>query len=177
MADNTVILLLSDNGEMTGDYMLGGKELLYDASIRIPMIILDPRVPQPARQHHCGEMVLNIDVAPTILALAGATVPESMQGRSPAPLLRGNSPQWRDDFFLENNFQLPSQYYPIMEGVRTDEWEYIRYPEMDPVVEQLFDLVHDPRETEDLAGRDICADTLARLRSRCDQFAGQGQSD
>lgn len=179
LAENTAIIFLSDNGEMIGDYLLGGKQLLYDASIRIPMIVYDPRLSPSDRGQRRGQMVLNIDVAPTVLALAGEPVPESMQGRSLLPLLGhaarravspGGSVPWREAFFCENRFRLDNQYYPMMEGVRTVAWKYIRYPEFDPVVEQLFDLEKDPHETENLAADEAHARRLGQMRRLCDSF-------
>jgi arylsulfatase A-like enzyme len=170
LADNTVILFLSDNGEMTGDYLLGGKELLYDASIRIPMIDYDPRIPATERRHRRDPMVLNIDVAPTVLALAGEPVPKAMQGSNMIPLLRHGQVEWRDAFFCENNFRLHNQNYPMIEGIRTAKWKYVRYPEIDPVHEQLFELERDPHETKNLAADDDHSRTLSRLRRLCDRF-------
>jgi len=165
-ATNTVILFLSDNGDMMGDYLIGGKELLYDVSLRIPMIVFDPRVPFFARGQRRSELVLNIDIAPTALDLAGLPVPEHMQGRSLAPLVHGERVPWRKDFFCENNFAIPAQYYPLMEGVRSSHWKYIRYMDVQPVYEQLFDLQEDPNESNDLARTDPHASTLVRLRQR-----------
>lgn len=173
LAQNTVLLFLSDNGDMMGDYLLGGKELLYDASLRVPMIVVDPRVPPSARGKRCSELALNIDIAPTVLDLAGATVPAAMQGRSLAPLVRGEPIAWRQDFFCENNFSMPSQYYPLIEGVRTARWKYVRYVDVQPVYEQLFNLDRDVNEITDLARRKEHAATLAGLRRRCDQLRAE----
>jgi arylsulfatase A-like enzyme len=176
LADNTVILFLSDNGDMLGDYMLGGKELLYDVSIRVPLIVHDPRVPPSARGQRRAELALNIDIAPTALDLAGAAVPAAMQGRSLAPLVRGERVAWRQDFFCENNFCVPTQYYPLIEGVRTTRWKYIRYTDVQPVCEQLFDLEQDPHEVNDLARAKKHAPTLAGLRRRCDELRDANES-
>jgi len=173
LADNTVIVFLSDNGEMTGDYMLGGKELLYDASIRVPMIVYDPRAPERARGQHCGRLALNIDVAPTLLDYAGIQAPDCMQGRSLVPLVRGETPTWRESFFCENDFCVESQYYPRIEGVRTERWKYVRYPEIEPVYEQLFDLDADPQEVNDLARDERGTGVLQSLREKCDRYTRQ----
>ncbi len=173
---NTAIIFLSDNGDMHGDYQLGGKELLYDASIRIPMIVLDPRVPASARGQRRSELVLNLDVAPTVLDLACVRVPPAMQGTSVVPLVRGERPGWREDFFCENHFAVPEQPYPLIEGVRTTRWKYMRYPEIKPQCEQLFDLANDPVETADLVHTPRCQATLAALRSRCDRLRTEAAS-
>ncbi|MCX6898093.1 MAG: sulfatase [Verrucomicrobia bacterium] len=173
LADNTVILFLSDNGDMMGDYMLGGKELLHDVSIRVPLIVHDPRAPASARGRRRPELALNIDIAPTALDLAGAPLPAAIQGRSLAPLVRGERVAWRKDFFCENNFCVPTQYYPMIEGVRTARWKYIRYTDVQPACEQLFDLDKDANEVNDLASAKDRAATLANLRHRSDELRGE----
>ena len=170
LAGNTVLVFMSDNGDMTGDYMLGGKELLYDASIRVPMIVFDPRAPKSARGQRRTELATNLDIAPTLLDLAGAPVPATMQGRSLVPLVHGQSVPWREDFYCENNFCVPEQYYPIIEGMRSTRWKYVRYPEMKPPYEQLFDLARDPEEIRDLARTPAASPDLARLRLRCEEL-------
>ena len=100
-----------------------------------------------------------------------------MQGRSLAPLIQGDrTAPWRKDFFCENNFCTPAQAYPMIEGVRTERWKYIRYTNVTPIVEELFDLKQDPHETKNLAGSQDHTQTLIRLRRRCDELrtdAGQ----
>ena len=176
LGDNTVLVFLSDNGDMIGDYLLGGKELLYDASIRVPMIVFDPRAPKSARGQRRTELATNLDVAPTLLDVAGVPVPASMQGRSLVPLVHGRSVAWREDFYCENHFCVPEQYYPIMEGVRTARWKYVRYPEMKPVYEQLFDLAQDSGETNDRARSAADRGELERLRRRCDRLRTEAGS-
>ena len=166
MGQTTVILFTSDNGDMMGDYLLGGKELLYDVSLRVPMIVLDPQAPVEARGQTRAELVLNLDIAPTVLDWAGVAPPPAMQGRSLVPLVRGQKPAWREEFFCENNFCIPSQYYPLIEGVRTTRWKYVRYTDVQPVYEQLFDLEKDPHEVNDLARQLAYRDTLAHFRQR-----------
>ena len=128
------------------------------------------RLPPEARGRQRTEPALNIDIAPTALDLAGVPVPESMSGRSLMPLVRGQEVAWREDFFCENNFCTSRQYYPMIEGVRTMRWKYIRFTDVRPAFEQLFDLENDPHEVDNLAGRDAHAKRLASLRRRCDQL-------
>ena len=100
-----------------------------------------------------------------------------MQGRSLAPLIQGDrTAPWRKDFFCENNFCTPTQAYPMIEGVRTERWKYIRYTDVTPVFEELFDLKKDPHETKNLASAKDHTQILIRLRRRCDELrtdAGQ----
>ena len=99
--DNTVIILLGDNGDLHSEHMLGGKELLYEESLRVPLIIYDPRLAKPLRGQKKQEMALNIDMAPTMLSLAGVHVPDCMQGRNLVPILHEQKISWRKDFFCE----------------------------------------------------------------------------
>jgi len=169
---NTVVIYSSDNGSMLGAHGLTGKWLMYEESIRVPLIIRDPRLPAKLRGRRCDKMALSIDLAPTMLALAGVVIPEAMQGRDLTPLLRDEPVDWRKDWYYEHVYNTKPPRRPIVkcEGVRTDRWKYVRYPEIEPVYEQLFDLRDDPREEHNLADDPACAQTLARLRSRCDEY-------
>jgi arylsulfatase A-like enzyme len=173
LADNTVIIVSSDHGSMGGAHGLKGKWLMYEESIRVPLIIHDPRVPAAHRGQRCGRAALNIDIAPTILTLAGVTIPASMQGLDLSPLVRGEvAVPWRTSWYYEHVFDTERPLRPVVrsEGVREDDWKYIRYPAVVPPAEQLFDLRNDPRETHDLAADPGHAETLARLRTCCDAY-------
>lgn len=170
--ENTVVIYSSDNGSMLGAHGLVGKWLMYEESIRVPFIIRDPRLPKALRGRRCEEMVLGIDIAPTMLSLAGAAPAPSMQGRDLTPLLRGEQVAWREDWYYEHVYNTPPSRRPIAksEGVRTDRWKYVRYPKTEPLYEQLFDLKSDPQERVNLAGDAACTKTLTQLRSRCDAY-------
>lgn len=163
-ADNTVILYTSDNGFYLADRGLAGKWFMHEESIRLPLVVHDPRLPAAARGTRRDEMVLNIDVAPTILELAGAPVPDEMQGQSLMPLLNGESVPWREQFLYEHRINIRT--IPKSEGVRTKRWKYVRYTESEPLVEQLFDLEHDPLEEQDLARDAGQAEQLEAMREK-----------
>jgi arylsulfatase A-like enzyme len=170
--ENTVVIYSSDNGSMLGAHGLTGKWLMYEESIRVPLIIRDPRLPAKLRGRHCDKMALSIDLAPTMLALAGVPIPESMQGRDLTPLVRDEPVEWREDWYYEHVYNTKPPRRPIVkcEGVRTDRWKYTRYPEIEPPHEQLFDLGNDPREERNLASNPAQTETLSRLRKRCDEY-------
>ena len=85
--DNTIIIFTSDNGLITGEHGITGIWLMYEPSIRLPLIIYDPRRPEASRGKALSELALNVDYGPTLLDLAGVEIPAAMQGRSLLPLL------------------------------------------------------------------------------------------
>lgn len=174
LARNTVVIFTSDNGSMHGAHGLQQKWLMYEESIRVPLIFNDPRSPSQEQMRQVEEMVLNIDIAPTILALAGLPPEPSMEGRDFQSLIRQDDSPWREDWFYEHRFTLPPPRpaIPRSEGVRTTRWKYIRYTDMTPNFEQLFDLAEDPHETNNLAGTPEYTEVLERLRRRCDELRG-----
>jgi arylsulfatase A-like enzyme len=168
---NTVVIHLSDNGSMEGAHGLAGKWIMYEESIHVPLIIRDPRLPAATRGRR-SQMALNIDVAPTILAMAGVAVPATMQGIDLQRVLRNPRAPGRADWYYEHVYHTrpPRAPIPKVEGVRTERWKYTRYPGTSPVLEQLFDLAADPREETDLARVPAQAPMLTRLRARCDEY-------
>ena len=166
--DNTVIILTGDNGFYLGEHGLAGKWYPNEESIRVPLVIFDPRADKKTRGITVEQMALNIDIAPTILDLAGLKTPEEMQGQSLVSLMRGQRCRWRTDFFYEHLFNHPK--IPKSEGVRTQRWKYIRYFEQQPIYEQLFDLKNDPYETMNLARDEKYRKTLTALRKRCSEL-------
>ena len=93
LAEDTVVVFASDNGYYKGEHGLGDKRSAYEESLRIPLILRYPKLIPKAKVQ--DEMVLNIDLAPTFLELAGLSVPSTMQGRSWRPLLTGKAGDWR----------------------------------------------------------------------------------
>lgn len=172
-AQNTVIIFTADNGYCLGEHGLSGKWFMYEESIRVPLVIYDPRREKQDHVPTRDEMVLNIDLAPTILDLAGVPAPDAMQGTSLLPLLAGREIPWRDHWFYEHLFEHPG--LPKSEGVRTKDWKYVRYLLPDGHYEQLFDLKHDPREEHDLVPTNSHAAQLSILRDQWHSLAQQAE--
>lgn len=168
LQDNTIIIVMGDNGYYLGEHGLAGKWFMHEESIRVPLVVYDPRLPAPARGTRCAEMALNIDIAPTLLAMAGAAVPQGMQGRDLSPLLRGQKPAWRQEWFYEHLF--PNKILPKSEGVRTQRWSYWRYLDVPHDAEWLHDLEADPRQLRNLASDPAHAQVLADLRRRVENY-------
>jgi arylsulfatase A-like enzyme len=148
LTDDTVVVFASDNGYYLGEHGLGDKRSLYEESLRIPLLVRYPRLFPKGTT--VDEMVLNIDLAPTLLELGGVAVPREMQGMSWVPLLTGKHPAWRQSFlaeyFYENNFNTPT-----MLGVRMANAKFVQYPGHPEWIE-VFDLAIDSYETKNLAG-------------------------
>jgi len=157
LADNTVIILIGDNGYFLGERSLAGKWLMYDNSLRVPLMIYDPKKEALASE----KLTLNIDIAPTILDYAGLEIPDQMQGHS----LKGqlSSHNLREDFLCEHLFDIP--YIPKSEGIRTTSWKYFRYIDH-PEVEELYDLINDPMEINNLAADSKYKNQLKLFRAK-----------
>lgn len=194
LSDNTILVYSTDHGIHHGEHGLGGKCFLYEEDLHIPLFILDPRQPAEGKGQRRRELVVVPDLAPTLLELADAPVPDSMQGTSLVPLLAGKSPEWREHFFAEQLMDI--QNYPKSECIRTSDWKYIRYfprtenpahagmhfrstidpyypflrgsleGSMLPVYEELYHLVDDPHEQNNLAGDPAYACKLSEMRSK-----------
>ena len=188
--DNTVIIYTSDNGYFCGSKGLGGKCLLYEESIRTPLIVFDPRLDVSKRGIRRRELVVNIDFAPTMLDMAGVKIPATMQGTSLLGLVKGEQKMWRDLTFHENYFT--SHFMPALsnagswrqkvlersvrcKAVRTKRWKYIRYFEQLPVVEELFDIQNDPIEAYNLVEKPEYTGVLVRLRKLCDEWISKAK--
>ena len=171
LEENTVVIFTSDNGDMAGAHALTGKWIMHEESIRVPLIIRDPRLPAATRGRRT-QMTLNIDLAPTILAMASVPIPSAMQGENLQPLLSDANVKTREDWYYEHVYTPGPERrgIPKIEGVRTERWKYTRYTEPNPPLEQLFDLASDPLEEMDLARSLAHRETLVRLRARCDDY-------
>jgi len=163
LADNTVIIFLGDNGQYLGERQLAGKWLMHDNSLRVPLIIYDPR----AKQHHDVEdMVLNIDVTKTILDIAQADIPSVYQGESLLPYVNGEKANTRPSIMVEHLWD--KDEIPSSEGIRTETWKYFRYRFIE-TPEELYNLKEDPMEINNLAANPKYKSVLDDLRSKLDQ--------
>lgn len=194
LEENTIIIFSTDHGLHHGEHGLGGKCFLYKEDLHIPLIIYDPRLSEAGHGQRRNELALVPDLAPTVLELAGLEVPATMQGKSLAPLLRGEKVDWRKDFFGEQLLDI--QDYPRSECLRSKEWKYIRYFKRtvdktfltldgtygthenylecltstlsgeEPVYEELYHLAQDPHEEKNLAENNTYRHVLEGMRER-----------
>ncbi|GAB3016131.1 sulfatase family protein [Spirosoma pulveris] len=158
LSDNTIIVYTSDNGFYEGEYGFADKWYGHELSIRVPLIIYDPR--RPERQGRTTDRyTLNIDFAPTLLTLAGIPVPGRMQGRSLTQLMdnRDGAPlktPWRTEFFFEHMFNSPAVFIPQTEGVLSADRKYVHYFNLRQPTdsyEEVYNLRTDPLELRNLA--------------------------
>ncbi|PSF36638.1 sulfatase [Aphanothece hegewaldii CCALA 016] len=163
--ENTYIIFTSDNGFFLGDRGLSDKWFGYEESIRTPLIIRSPKNPY---KQLIPAMTLNIDIAPTILDLAGINIPPSMQGKSLLPLIQEKTETLRDIWFYEHLLNLPK--IPQSEGIRTVDYKYLRYLIPNQNNEMLFDLKHDPLEENNLANLPQYQAKLKEFRQAVAQF-------
>ena len=170
--DNTIIILMGDNGYFLGDRQLADKWLMYDVSIRIPLIIYDPRV---TKSSTVEQMVLNIDITKTMMDMAGVAAPKNYQGKSLAPFIgNSNAGLKRDAILIEHLWDNPD--IPSSEGIRTERWKYFRYRLIN-APEELYDLKNDPMEKNNLASDKKYATILAKLRKKCEATGLKYQSE
>lgn len=165
LASETVIVFTSDNGFFLGERGWAGKYFIHEESIRTPLIVWDPR--QPGRSgRRRREMTLNLDIAPTVLELAGLDVDPSTNGRSLVPLLDSGNPTWRTGWYYEFLWQREGIPIPRTEGFRTERWKYNLYLDGEPGYEELYDLDSDPEEETNLAKSAEHAEALRDMRGR-----------
>ena len=166
--DNTIIVFAGDNGFLLGEHASIDKRTAWEESIRIPMLI---RYPAAIREPKVvDEMMLNLDLAPTILDLAGiGSVSPAMQGRSARPLLESRPGGWRTSWYYQYDFEKEFPYTPNVRAVRTADWKYIHYPngagQPDTESAELYHLANDPKEQHNLIADSGASAKLAELRA------------
>ena len=165
--DNTIIIFMGDNGFYLGEHGLAGKWYPHQESIKVPFFVYDPRAPKENKGIKIDEFTFNIDVAPTILSLAGIDVPEDKQGINALSLLKDIKPV-RNDFFYEHNLNIGS--IPKSEALVSKQYKYIIYHELNPVFEEFYDLEKDPHEMNNLIGNPAYEDKIAEIKVRFAQL-------
>jgi arylsulfatase len=166
--DRTLIVFTTDNGYFHAEHGLADKWYPYEESIRVPLIIRDPRMAKEFVGTVNEQMTLNADLAPTFVTASGGSVPASMQGRDLATLYGKEADQakksWRKDYFYEHGIIRDKDFIPASEALVQLDWKYIVWPDFD--VEQLFDLTNDRQEEMDLVKSPSHQVRLAEMRTR-----------
>ena len=162
--NNTVIVFTSDNGYFYGEHGLSvERRLAYEESVRMPLLIRYPAVVKAGTVR--DEFALNIDLAPTLLELAGASASTAMEGRSLVPLLKGEKPDWRKSFLIEyySDRVFPRIRQMGYKAVRNERWKYINYFELEGM-DELYDLRADPYEMRNIIRQPGAAKILDGLK-------------
>jgi len=167
LTENTIVVYTSDQGFFLGDHGWFDKRWMYEESLRTPLIVRWPA--GVAAGSVRDELVQNLDLAQTFLELAGGVAPEAMQGRSLAPLLRGEAPDdWRDAIYYQY-FEYPGWHMVRRHyGIRTRTHKLIHYYEIGEW--ELFDLEEDPDELRSVHGEAGYAAIQAELEVQLDSL-------
>lgn len=163
--DHTLVIFTGDNGNFLGSHQLADKWYPHEESIRVPLIVRDPRTPKAEIGTTDDAIILNVDLAPTILKAVGIAEPATMQGTDFAPLyLDQKRPDWRTEFFYEHAIIRDKSFIPASEGLVRKDMKYMFWPDFER--EQLFDLKKDPFEESDLIANPERKQQLDEMRAR-----------
>lgn len=166
--DNTIIILLGDNGILEGEHGMVDKRTMHEPSIRVPLLMRYPGlVPAEGGPLEIEQQVLTVDIAPSILEMCGLPPLEEVHGRSWVDLVTTGDPHWRTSWFYYYDYEEQFPYTPNVRGIRTDEWKYIRYPHGDGSPDrhmpELYNIREDPEERVNLANDPRYAPKIAAL--------------
>jgi len=167
--DDTTIIFTSDHGYWYGEHGLSvERRLAYEEGLRIPLLVRSSAIPSPGVL--IDEMALTIDLAPTVLELAGVQSDTKFDGRSFVPLLRGEAvADWRESFLIEYNTDtvFPRVYQMGYRAIRTNRWKLIRYKDLEGM-DELYDLVEDPYEMNNVINEEGSKSILQKLKAEID---------
>ena len=169
LLDNTLVVFTGDNGNFHGEHQLADKWYPHEESIRVPLIIRDPRMAKSRIGKTSDVFALNVDLAPTFLAAAGIEAPKTMQGRDLAALYDSEKdPEWRSEFFYEHATIQNINFIPSSQALVRKDWKYMLWPDFQR--EQLFDLTNDPLEEHDLIQDPAQKERLTEMRERFEKL-------
>lgn len=161
--EETLVIYMGDNGFCWGEHGLIDKRTFYEASVRVPMLAYCPAVIEPGSV--VGNMVQNIDIAPTVMEACGIKKAPQMRGESMMPLLAGQTAEgWRQRIYYEYYWEFDFPQTPTTFGVRTDRYKYIRYHGIWDTNE-LYDLENDPYEMNNLIAEPQHQELIRQLNS------------
>jgi arylsulfatase A-like enzyme len=170
MLDDTLIIFTTDNGYYHAEHGLADKWYPHEESIRVPLIVRDPRMPKDKIGKLNDDFTLNIDLAPTLLGAAGIATSGVMHGRDFSVLYteEGDTTPWRDEFFYEHPVHLREDIIPASEALVRKDFKYMLWPNYD--VEQFFDLKNDTYELNDLIKSEEHQELIGTMRTRFEEL-------
>ncbi len=163
LAEETLVMYMGDNGFVFGEHGLIDKRHMYEESMRVPFLAWCPGMIEPASV--IEELIQNIDIAPTVMDVAGLDTPERMDGQSFLPILQGKKTPWRDSAFYEYYWERNFPHTPTTHGVRTNRYKYIHYHGIWDI-DELYDLRNDPEEMNNLINSPEHSDLIKQLNNR-----------
>ncbi len=163
LAEETLVMYMGDNGFVFGEHGLIDKRHMYEESMRVPFLAWCPGMIEPGSV--IEELIQNIDIAPTIMDVAGLDTPERMDGQSFLPILQGKKTPWRDSAFYEYYWERNFPHTPTTHGVRTNRYKYIHYHGIWDI-DELYDLRNDPEEMNNLIDSPEHQDLIKQLNNR-----------
>lgn len=165
LAENTVVMLMGDNGFLFGEHGLIDKRNAYEESMRVPLVIEAPKLIEGGTT--LTPVVANIDIGPTIMELAGLQTPQQMDGMSFVGVATGKVPadQWRDYLLYEYNWEWNFPHTPSMFALRGDRYKFIQYHGIWDT-DELYDLHNDPQEMHNLINEPEMQETVRQLRAK-----------
>lgn len=165
--DNTLLIFTSDNSFLLGEHGMIDKRTMHEESIRVPLLVRYP--PLIDAGTIVDAMVLSLDLAPTVLEIAGAEPLPDIHGTSWKRLLEGNTDGWRHSWLYEYNYEMQFPYTPNVRGVRTDDWKFVHYPHGDGGPDlhlaEMYHLANDPGESTNLASDPAYAEKRRELEA------------
>lgn len=168
--DNTVVVFMGDNGLLEGEHGMVDKRTAHEMSIRVPLIV---RYPKLGQGKALDQQVLTVDMAPTLIELAGAKQIDDIHGQSWAKLASAGDDDWRKSWLYYYNYEKQFPYTPNVRALRTDRYKFIRYPHGDGSPDrhmaELYDLKADPGEGINLAEKPEHAQLVKQLRQELSQ--------
>ena len=173
--DNTLIVFAGDNGFLLGEHASIDKRTMWEESIRIPLLVRYPELIREPRV--VDEMVLNQDVAPSVVDICEAAPLPGIHGRSFRGLVQGDAAGWRTSWYYEYNYEKEFPYTPNVRGVRTDDWKYIHYPngddQPDKYLAELYHVSEDPLEQKNLINDPAAAGKLEELKTELQRLQAE----
>ncbi|HUU20825.1 MAG TPA: sulfatase [Sedimentisphaerales bacterium] len=163
LAEDTLVMYMGDNGFVFGEHGLIDKRHMYEESMRVPFLAWCPGMIEPGSI--IEELIQNIDIAPTVMDVAGLDTPERMDGQSFLPILQGKKTPWRDSAFYEYYWERNFPHTPTTHGVRTNRYKYIHYHGIWDI-DELYDLRNDPEEMNNLIDSPEHQDLIKQLNNR-----------
>jgi len=169
--DNTIFIYTSDNGFLMGEHgRFNAKRLAYEEALRVPFFIRYPKLISPGTIRE--EMILNIDLAPSLMELAGVESIIPMHGESFVPLFKDADAPWREAFLAEYYLEKVAPRDPTWKAVRTRDWKYIRYTNYEGM-DELYHLASDPKELKNLVNHPEHANRLREMQTRLEGLLEQ----